>query len=423
MAAWRCVALLLLAGVVGCDSKVSPPSTEPPKVQVESKLAGPKEAPSKSNPPKDTSPKTSVPPVAVGKPVPTKLYAAGLIATADLPPGVDIRGDASHQMQLRFRKDFDLYFRPSKTPFAEELAKQKKRMAKFHAEDANGFVTGDDDMLFLHRRVKIDGVEYEMSCSSFAKADVLLADAVARSVRQTPEDLAAVMKSAAAWKNFLDDDKYGLHLGYEEVLARSEDQPTDASFHALKDVAYIRGLNLYTGGKITPAGLKAGLGPNVFGFKAEGDWFNDAFAKSLTANTTLRSLSLESKTLSDEGGKSLTGLVNVWYAHLSEPNLTDQSANVFLPTLTRLEVLTLYCPKLTNAVVPALAKLDRLQDLNMTGTGITDDAVPDLAKIPGLTSVTVRRTKMTAEGVKKLRAAKKGRYAYQDLRVSSDFDK
>lgn len=422
MVLWRFVALLLLAGAVGCDSKVPTPSTEPPKDHVKPKPVGPKETPSKTNPPKDapqkdTSPKTSAPPVAMGKAVPTKLYAAGLIATADLPPGVDVRGEASFQMHLRFRKNFVLYISPSKKPFAEVLANEKKRMTKFHAEDADGFVTGDDDFCSLHRQVKIDGVEYEMSCSSFAKDDVLLAYAVARSVCQTPEDLAAVKKSVAAWKKFADDDKYGLHPAGGEVLARSEDQPTDAAFGALKDVACIKRLHLNAGGTVTPAGLKAGLGPNVFDFWATGDWFNDSFAKSLTANTTLQSLSLESKTLSDEGGKQLTGLVNVWYAQFSTPNLTDRSASVFLPTLTRVEVLTLYCPKLTNAVVPALAKLDRLEDLNLTGTGITDDAIPDLAKIPSLSSVTVRKTKMTADGVKKLRAAKK------DLRVYSDFDK
>ncbi|MBA4191609.1 MAG: hypothetical protein C0467_26825 [Planctomycetaceae bacterium] len=410
-------ALLMFVGAVGCGPNVQPTNSEQRKDQPNSKPTGPKESPPKADPLKGTPSNAIAAPAAMGKAVPTKLYAAGLIATADLPPGVDVRGEASFQMHLRFRKDFLLYIKPTATPYAEVLAAEKKRMAKFVAEDVDGFVTGDDIACTMHRQVKINGVEYVMSCSSYDGNDVLLAYAVARSVRQTPEDLAAAKRSAEAWKKLAEDDKHGLHPALGEVMVRLDDKPSDAAFAAIKDIAYIKRLQMNAAGTVTPEGLKVALGPNVFDFWAMGDWFTDSFAKSLTGNATLQMLMVESKTLGDEGGKQLTGLVNVWYAHLITPNLTDQSASVFLPTLTRVEVLSLNCPKLTNTFVPALAKLDRLEDLNLSSTGITDDAIADLAKIPGLRSVTVRMTKMTAEGVKKLRAAKK------DLRVYSDFDK
>lgn len=414
----RGIVLLLLIGAVGCGSKVQTSTSTPTKEVATSKPVTPKESPPDAITPKETP--ASTPPVTLGKTVPIKLYAAGLMATADAPAGTDVRGEASFQMTLGFRKDFDLYISPGKKPFAEVLAEAKKhKESKFLAEDKDGFVTelfGNSGVCQIHRQVAIDGVVYEMSSSSSKKPDALLAYAVARSVRQTPEDADAVKKTEAAWKKLAEDDKSGLHPG-DGVIARSEDKPTDASFAALKDIAYIKQLNMNAGGTVTAAGLHTGLGPNVFGFRADGDWFNDSLAKALTGNTTLKSLTLDSKSLSDEGATHLTGLTNVWYASLNTPNLTDQSAAVFLPTMAKLEMLSISSPKLTNAFLPALSKLDRLEDLNLTFTGVTDDAVPDIAKIPNLKSVTVRRTKMTAEGVAKLKAAKKG------LRVYSDFDK
>lgn len=88
---------------------------------------------------------------------------------------------------------------------------------------------------------------------------------------------------------------------------------------------------------------------------------------------------------------------------LPRSNLTARSAAVF-NQMTSLERLDLRSAAVGDTFVDALEP-PRLRELNLFGTGVTDAAVPALARLAGLRSLYLGSTPMTAEAVQQLRVA------------------
>jgi len=98
--------------------------------------------------------------------------------------------------------------------------------------------------------------------------------------------------------------------------------------------------------------------------------------------TTLRSLAVRG-----------TGIGNRGVEHIA-----------YISNLTRLSLEQ--CGQLTDACIPAVAKLRELSALDLGHTNIGDSGLESLVALPKLTSLTVRSTRVTDVGLAHLQAMK-----------------
>lgn len=151
----------------------------------------------------------------------------------------------------------------------------------------------------------------------------------------------------------------------------------------------------------------------------------DAGMAQLAKLKALRTLVVDGRELTPEGLKFLGSLKKLTTFYAPRLQITDAELKVFaeldllhtLPTATTLgparptssaEVASLYLSgretNITDAGLPALAKLKKLRSLTLGGQGITDAGLKTLKEFPELGELTLRNTSVTDEGVKHLGA-------------------
>jgi hypothetical protein len=175
---------------------------------------------------------------------------------------------------------------------------------------------------------------------------------------------------------------------------------TDELLGYLGETTTIKALHIGKTKGVTAAGfakfLKAAkILESLFVF---GDFLDDECLKLIGQKAGMKTLVVDSKTITSEGWKSLAGLTKL--ERLDAPGTRfDDAGMKALAGLNSLNFLYLNDTRITDDGMSSLAGLTRLHDLYLEGSKITDKGMVHVKRLTELENLYVGRTDVTAKGL------------------------
>ena len=223
----------------------------------------------------------------------------------------------------------------------------------------------------------------------------------------SPEALAKLanlpkLKSLDIWQSEIDTKAFAVlgKLKSLEFLRIQEYPVTDELLGYLGETTAIKALHIGKTKGVTTGGFAKFLkaAKNLESLFVGGDFLDDECLKLIGYKAGMKTLVVDSKTITSEGWKSLAGLTKL--KRLDAPGTRfDDAGMKALEGLNGLNFLYLNDTRITDDGMSSLAGLTRLHDLYLEGSKITDKGMVHVKWLTELENLYVGRTDVTARGL------------------------
>jgi len=229
-----------------------------------------------------------------------------------------------------------------------------------------------------------------------------------------------VEKKTGSEADWLEAKYYRLSAELERLQTRGIDGPSGPALPAPAEEDPAEDANMTLEKVITSQGgsfTRDGL-PNapIVEVSFVSSMETNATLKRLAEITTIRSLEMRSKYVTDEGLQHLQVQTNLESLVLNSPNITDAGMKGF-QIFPRLKELSLGGTNITDSGLQEIGRLMQLEKLTLPGNNVTDDGLKYLANLRNLRELHANGSKVTNAGLKEIGKMK----TLQELGLMSSF--